>query len=153
MTFSSRATWLLSHCVSHSVTFLFSVSKQPLMPLPNSLQPLANSLLLLPNLLLPRPNSWLPLLNSWLPLPNSWLPLPNSWLPCPTHDCPAQLITAPAQLITAPAQPPATRAAVYTALFYKNCFFLQVAIVFFQLSWRFPMEKLSVDNPNGSLQQ
>ena len=30
---------------------------------------------------------------------------------------PAQLITAPAQLITAPAQPPATGAAVYTALF------------------------------------
>ena len=29
----------------------------------------------------------------------------------------AQLITAPAQLITAPAQPPATGAAVYTALF------------------------------------
>ena len=30
---------------------------------------------------------------------------------------PAQLITAPAQRITAPAQPPATGAAVYTALF------------------------------------
>ena len=36
---------------------------------------------------------------------------------------PAQLITAPAQLITAPAQPPATGAAVYTALF-----FLQTAL-------------------------
>ena len=31
---------------------------------------------------------------------------------------PAQLIAAPAQLITAPARPPATRAAVYTALFF-----------------------------------
>ena len=30
---------------------------------------------------------------------------------------PAQLTTAPAQLITAPVQPPATGAAVYTALF------------------------------------
>ena len=29
---------------------------------------------------------------------------------------PAQLIAAPAQIITAPAQPPATGAAVYTAL-------------------------------------
>ena len=35
---------------------------------------------------------------------------------------PAQLITAPAQLITAPAQPPATRAAVYTALFSSETF-------------------------------
>ena len=33
---------------------------------------------------------------------------------------PAQLITAPAQLITAPAQPPATGAAVYTALFFSS---------------------------------
>ena len=30
---------------------------------------------------------------------------------------PAQIITAPTQLITAPAQPPATGAAMYTALF------------------------------------
>ena len=30
---------------------------------------------------------------------------------------PAQFITAPAQVNTAPAQPPATEAAVYTALF------------------------------------
>ena len=30
---------------------------------------------------------------------------------------PAQVITAPAQIIFAPAQPPATGAAVYTALF------------------------------------
>ena len=33
---------------------------------------------------------------------------------------PAQFITAPAQFITAPAQPPATKAAVYTALFLKK---------------------------------
>ena len=33
---------------------------------------------------------------------------------------PAQLFTAPAQLITAPTQPPATGAAVYTALFRYN---------------------------------
>ena len=33
---------------------------------------------------------------------------------------PAQVITAPAQLITAPAQPPATGAAVYTALFIEQ---------------------------------
>ena len=31
-------------------------------------------------------------------------------------NAPAQIISAPAQLIIAPAQPPATRAAVYTAL-------------------------------------
>ena len=30
---------------------------------------------------------------------------------------PAQIMAAPAQIITAPAQPPATGAAVYTALF------------------------------------
>ena len=37
--------------------------------------------------------------------------------PAQLNTAPAQLITAPAQLITAPAQPPATRVAVYTALF------------------------------------
>ena len=37
--------------------------------------------------------------------------------------------------------------------FYKNCFFLQVAVVFFQLSRRFLMEKLLVDHPSGSLKQ
>ena len=41
--------------------------------------------------------------------------------PAQHFTAPAQLITAPAQLITAPAQPPATRAAVYTALFYFWC--------------------------------
>ena len=35
-------------------------------------------------------------------------------------NAPAQIITAPAQIIIAPAQPPATGAAVYTALF--RCF-------------------------------
>ena len=37
--------------------------------------------------------------------------------PAPINTAPAQIITTPAQLITAPAQPPATGAAVYTALF------------------------------------
>ena len=40
-------------------------------------------------------------------------------VPAKIITAPAQLITAPAQLITAPAQPPATGAAVYTALFLR----------------------------------
>ena len=40
------------------------------------------------------------------------------YAPAQIISAPAQLISAPAQLITAPAQPPATRAVVYTALFF-----------------------------------
>ena len=58
---------------------------------------------------------------------------------------PAKFITAPAKLITAPAQPPAIRAAVYTALFYLRFSLLHAVPV------RLPEEHIQKTNKNDCL--
>ena len=61
---------------------------------------------------------------------------------------PAKLIIAPAQLITAPAQPPATGAAVYTALFIEQKNLLWCMKAYVMMLYRI-LDSLSFDLNNS----